>query len=371
MSTDHTKADTEDNSDSSGTSGFISTGAKSDTEDNSNSLSVLSKSFESDTEGSGDSSSTPSDAKSDSDYGSMRNNDKSATKFQTITGQEPTINVSPSTSSFSIDLSAGSKYNKEETMTVDTMIVDKYIKQRDASSGNNEPLFISPEGCRSVENKPATEEAKMSLHSSILPADCENIEDIEDKSATAELQKSLNAFINDLLTSDEFSVPANHLLNCLCVIGPVPIPLFVIEELDKIITKAATAKGRAVGNSSEALLIQELEVGVLRRCPDMFLYHKDFNPEFVDHNTKQMYVPKLFCDVIKRNMSISDIAVSVACVQHAVRNVPMERSQLNTNQLCFMLMVLNQLDHPCSNLHAKFKEENIRLKIKVAYLVRI
>ena len=42
---------------------------------------------------------------------------------------------------------------------------------------------------------------------------------------------------------DEFSIPAHHLLKCLCAIGPIPIPLFLIEELDNIITKAEINNG--------------------------------------------------------------------------------------------------------------------------------
>lgn len=178
-------------------------------------------------------------------------------------------------------------------------------------------------------------------------------------------QNFLHLYINDLLTSNEFSIQAYHLLNCLCILGPIPIPLFLIEELDKIITKAEN-NGL---HGSVTPLIQQLEVGVLRKYPLIFLYHKDFNPKFLDPAAKLMYIPKLLCDVIRNSMYDADIALSITCVQEAVRNVLM--NQLTINQLHFVLLIVNQLDDPCSNLHKKFNEENIKLKMQVTYLVSL
>ena len=47
----------------------------------------------------------------------------------------------------------------------------------------------------------------------------------------------------------------------------------------------------------------------------------------------------------------------------------MQTIQLSINQLHFMLVALNQLDKCCSKLHEKFNEENIKLKVQIAYFV--
>ena len=164
---------------------------------------------------------------------------------------------------------------------------------------------------------------------------------------------------------DEFSIPAYHLLKCLCAIGPIPIPLFLIEELDNVITKAAAGKNNGA-QCSMTPLTKQLEAGLLRNYPHVFLYHKDFNPEFQVATSKLMYVPRLICDVVKSNMHSGDVALSVACVQQAIKNLLTQTIQLSINQLHFMLIVLNQLDGSCSKLH---DEQNIKLKVQIAYSV--
>ena len=173
-------------------------------------------------------------------------------------------------------------------------------------------------------------------------------------------------FISNLLTCDEFvSISAHHLLNCLSVIGPIPIPLFLIEELDNIITKVAAGKNNGVQRSITPLT-KQLEAGVLRNYPHVFLYHKDFNPEFQVATSKLMYIPKLLCDVIKSGMHNGDVALSITCVQQAIKNLLTQTIQLSINQLHFMLVALNQLDGSCSKLQ---DEQNIKLKLQIAYLV--
>ena len=95
------------------------------------------------------------------------------------------------------------------------------------------------------------------------------------------------------LHADEYSISAHHLLNCLCVTGPIPIPLFLIEELDNIITKAVSGKNNGM-QSSVTPLTKQLEIEVLRNYSHVFLYHKDFNPEFQVATSKLMYIPSFF-----------------------------------------------------------------------------
>ena len=288
-----------------------------------------------DSEEASDTSSASSFAKSDSDYESMHDTDKNLIRSGSVI-EVALNNITDdfASKSWFQNMSTNSRYTEDVTVTV-----DGYTKQRDAAlSGSDEEdaLVILPEGYETVKDDPPT------------------------------LQYSLHLFINDLLTSDEFSIPAYHFLNCLCIIGSVPIPLFLIKELDRIITEATIGKNNGM-HISATPLIKQLKPGVLRKYPHMFLYHKDFNPEFLDSTTKLKYIPKLLCDVIKGNMHSGDVALSIACIQHAAKNVLM--NQLNINQLCFMLVVLNQLDDSCSSLHGKFNEENVRLKVWVAYSV--
>ena len=277
----------------------------------------------------------------DSDYDSMHGSNKNLRRLETFIEALSKNIADDSTSKTWLQknyLMTGvlpsSKYIEEETV-----MAEKYMKQTDASADSEVQDFSEfPEDHKILENE----------------------------SAPFPLQNSLHMFINDLLTCNEFiSIPACHFLNCLCVIGPIPIPLFLIEELDNIITKAAAGKNNGV-QSSVTPLTKQLEVGVLRNCPHVFLYHKDFNPECQVATSKLMYIPKLLCDVITSSMHSGDIALSVACVQQAIKNLLTQTIQLSINQLHFMLVVLNQLDGSCSKLH---DEQNIKLKVQIAYSV--
>ena len=307
-----------------------------DTSDNSSTCSSLTTDFKSDTEVSDSSS---SDSKTDSDYESMHGNNKNLTRPDTFE-EKLSNNIAGDSASRSwfqksdivMDMSTGPKCIEEETV-----MVEGYVKQTDASDSDEEDLLDLPEGCKSI----------------------------EDRSILFSLHNTLHLFINDLLTCDEYSILAHHLLNCLCVIGPIPIPLFLIEELDNIITEAVTGKNNGM-QSSVTPLTQQLEAGVLRNYPHVFLYHEDFNPDFKVATSKLMYIPKLLCDAVISSMHSGDVALSIACVQQAVKNLLME---LSLNQLHFMLVVLNQLDESCSKLHEKFNEENIKLKVQIAYSV--
>ena len=309
-----------------------------DASDNSSTCSSLSEDSKSDSEAS-DTSSCGS--KTDSDYESMHGSNKNLTVSENYV-EEPLNNIADDSASKTwfqnndivMDMSTGPKYTEEQTV-----MVEGYVKQIDASDSGEEDLLDLPEGCKVV----------------------------EDKSIPFPLQNTLHLFINDLLMCDKYSIPARHLLNCLCVIGPIPIPLLLIEELDNIITKAAAGKDNGV-QSSVTSLTKQLEAGVLRQYPHVFLYHKDLNPEFQVSTFKLMYIPRFLCDAITSNMHSGDVALSIACVQHAIKNLLMQ-IQLSINQLHLILVIVNQLDESCSKLHEKFNEENIKLKVRIAYSV--
>ena len=56
------------------------------------------------------------------------------------------------------------------------------------------------------------------------------------------LHGTIHMFINDIIRSDHFSLPAQHLLYCLAIVGSVPLPQFFINELDNVITAAVTTE---------------------------------------------------------------------------------------------------------------------------------
>ena len=309
---------------------------KPDTKDATDNLSTHSSL---DTEASDNSS---SDSKADSNYDSMHGSNKNLTISEKIV-EAPLNNIADDPASKTwfqqnnilTDMSTGPKYTEEQTV-----IAERYMTQTDASDSDVEDLFDLPESYKTA----------------------------EDKSIPFPLQNSLHLFINDLLMCDEYSIPTHHLLNCLCVIGPIPIPLLLIEELDNIIIKATTGKDNGV-QSSVTSLTKQLEAGVLRKYPQVFLYHKDLNPEFQVATFKLMYIPRLLCDSITSNMHSGDFALSIACVQQAIKNILMQINQLSINHLHLMLVVVNQLEEPCSNLDEKFNEENIKLKVQIVYSI--
>ena len=314
-----TKTDTEDISGSSSTYSSLSSNSKSDAE-------VVAAS----------SSNSRADSDYDSTHGSKMNLTRLETSIEVLSkniADDSTSKTWFQQNHLMTDTLPNSKYLEEETV-----MAEKYMKQTDTSADSEVEDFSDfPEDHKILENKLVS-----------FP-----------------LQNSLHLFISDLLTCDEYiSLPARHLLNCLCVIGPIPIPLFLIEEMDNIITKAAADKNRV--QRSVTPLTQQLEAGLLRNHPHVFLYHKDFNPEFQVATSKLMYVPKLLCDVINTNMHSGDIALSITCVQQAIKNLLMQTIQLSINHLHFMLIVLNQLDGSCSKLH---DEQNVKLKVQIAYSV--
>ena len=109
-------------------------------------------------------------------------------------------------------------------------------------------------------------------------------------------------YISDILsTTSNISLPAHHLLNCLAITGPIPLPLFYVEELDNVIMNAVfnKEKKRIQAKSPMKQLIKE---GVIRRSCYPILYHKDLDTDYIDLSIQQMTVPKLICDAVKDEM---------------------------------------------------------------------
>ena len=160
----------------------------------------------------------------------------------------------------------------------------------------------------------------------------------------------LHLYINDLL-SNIFSLPANQLLNILVMTGPVPLPLFYVEELNNIVTNAII--------SNEKKMMQELQEfipvspmnqlakgGVIRNSCYPLVYHKDLNPENLISNIQQVYIPKLICDAVKYQMDDTDKVLSTICAQHALENL-LNNNEVDLIQLHYLLILCNQLHNTC------------------------
>ena len=55
----------------------------------------------------------------------------------------------------------------------------------------------------------------------------------------------LHLYISDILnTTSNISLPAHHLLNCLTITEPIPLPLFYVEELNNVVMNTVSIKRR-------------------------------------------------------------------------------------------------------------------------------
>ena len=106
----------------------------------------------------------------------------------------------------------------------------------------------------------------------------------------------LYMYINDILTNN-ISLPAHHLLNSLVITGPIPLPLFYVEELNNVVMNAVISKENDVLHKfvSESPIKELLKLGVIRNSCYPIVYHKELNPEYVDSSVQPMFIPKLMC----------------------------------------------------------------------------
>ena len=161
-------------------------------------------------------------------------------------------------------------------------------------------------------------------------------------------------YINDILnTNSNISLSAHHLLNCLAITGPIPLPLFYVEELDNVIMNAVfnKEKKRIQAKSPMKQLIKE---GVIRRSCYPILYHKDLDTDYIDLSIQQMTVPKLICDAVKDEMNDTDKVLAVLSAQQALKNLT---NKIKSNNLQYVFILYNQLQEVCiQELHETGKE---------------
>ena len=153
----------------------------------------------------------------------------------------------------------------------------------------------------------------------------------------------LYLYINDLLsTTRNISLPAHHLLNSLAITGPIPLPLFYVEELDNVIMNAVFNK-EEIRIQAESPMKQLIKEGVIRKSCYPILYHKDLNTDYIDLSIQQISVPKLICDAVKDEMDDTDKALSVLSAQRALYNLLTNEIKPSSIHLQYILILCNQL----------------------------
>ena len=129
------------------------------------------------------------------------------------------------------------------------------------------------------------------------------------------LDNTIYLFINDMLKSDHFSLPAQHLLCCLTIVGSTPLPQFFVKELDNVVAAAETTE------EDKRMKRLHEEQGVACRFPYPIAYHKDSDLKYVDPSCNSIFVPRLICCAIESEMDAADKAVSIMCVQNALEGL--------------------------------------------------
>ena len=184
---------------------------------------------------------------------------------------------------------------------------------------------------------------------------------------TAAHNHPLYVYINDILTNN-ISLPAHHLLNSLVITGPIPLPLFYVEELNDVVMNAGVSKEKK-RIQDESPVKQLVKEGVVRNACYPIVYHKDLNPDDMDTTIQPMFIPKLICDVVNDQMDGVDKALSVLSAQHALENLlTAERSLIH---LHYILILCDKLLEVCSDdeLGDHLLIASLKLKLRVSSLI--
>jgi len=165
-----------------------------------------------------------------------------------------------------------------------------------------------------------------------------------------------------LKNSEIFSSPAQNLLCCLSTVGSIPLPKFYIDELALAI---ATKDEKVLPDCASGPLVNQ--GGALRKYPN---YHKDFNPETIDPTIQLMFIPKLVYDAIGSEMDITDKAVCIMYIQHALENILTGSITLSVIHLHYIMVLCNELFDVCiaeqSTLGNSYITESLKLNLRIA-----
>ena len=158
----------------------------------------------------------------------------------------------------------------------------------------------------------------------------------------------LYMYISDILsTTSNISLPAHHLLNCLAITGPIPLPLFYVEELDKVVMNAVFNKEKKRIQAESPMKQLIIKEGVIRRSCYPIIYHKDLNTDYIDLGMQQITAPKLICDAVKDEMNDIDKVLAVLSAQQALENL-IHEIKLSLFHLQYLLILSNQLHNVCT-----------------------
>ena len=180
----------------------------------------------------------------------------------------------------------------------------------------------------------------------------------------------LYLYINDILsTTRNISLPAHHLLNSLAITGPIPLPLFYVEELDNVVMSAVFNKEKR-RIQAESPMKQLMKEGVIRRSCYPIVYHKDLDTDYIDLSIQQMFVPKLLCDAVTVEMDDTDKVLAVLSVQCALENLLTDEIKPSLIHLRYILILCNQLHDVCSQELHEFGDQlhitNQKIKLQVS-----
>ena len=192
---------------------------------------------------------------------------------------------------------------------------------------------------------------------------------------TAAPNHPLYMYINDILTYN-ISVAAHHILNSLIITGPIPLPLFYVEELDNVVMNAVNSKRV----QAESLMKQLVKAGIIRNSPYPMVYHKNLNPDYIDTTVQPMFIPKLICDAVKDQMDDTDKALSLLSAVHAIENLLVaEENLINLpSRLHSILILCCQLCDVCSGelykcnnneLSDQLLTTSLKLKLRVSNMI--
>ena len=175
----------------------------------------------------------------------------------------------------------------------------------------------------------------------------------------------LYMYINDILTNN-ISLLAYHLLNSLVITGPIPLPLFYVEELNNVVMNAVSSQER----KAESPIKELAKLGIVRSSPYPIVYHRNLHPDYIDTNIQLMFIPKLICDAVKDQMDYADKALSILSIQHTLEGLLTNETKPNSIHLRYIFILCNQLDDVCSHVSDHLLTTNLKLKLQILQLLR-
>ena len=177
----------------------------------------------------------------------------------------------------------------------------------------------------------------------------------------------LYMYINDIISTN-ISLLAHHLLNSLVITGPIPLPLFYVEELNNVVMNAISSQEKKI--QAESPMKELVKVGAVRSSSYPIIYHKNLHPDYIDTAIQPMFIPKLIYEAVNDQMDYADKALSILSVQRALERLLTNETKPNSIHLCYILILCNQLDDVCSCVSDHLLTANLKLKLQILQILR-